>query len=56
MAILGLIDFEFVSLSPTDVALRNLPGPMAPAHGYENSFDDADFEESKLARGTEPIE
>ena len=40
---LGLIDFEFVSLSPIEVALRDLADPIAPAHDYENSFDDFDY-------------
>lgn len=40
---LGLIDFEFVTLSAIEVASRDLTTTVSPNDGYENSFDDVEY-------------
>ena len=46
MTMLGLIDFEIVSLPAFEVAQRNIALPCVPnevADGFEDSFDDIDY-------------
>jgi len=46
MNMLGLIDFEIVSLPAFEVAQRNIALPVIPSEvgdGFEDSFDDIDY-------------
>lgn len=50
MNMLGLIDFEIVSLPAFEVVQRNIPMPVIPnevGDGFEDSFDDIDYEVKK---------
>ena len=50
MNMLGIIDFEIVSLPAFEVVQRNIPLPILPkevTEGFVDSFDDIDYEVRK---------